>query len=306
MQADARTSPFRRALIVANPIAGSGRARPAAETLRAELARLSIAPELFFTGARGDARAEVARRAGNYDVVVAVGGDGTAGEVLSGLVDPSIPVAILPLGTANVMSLDLGLSREPANCARMLAAGRTQAIDVARVDRGDARVDGGRLSFLVTGAGHDASIVRQLEVLRRGPITKRTWVRAGANALLRAPPPHLSVTLDDRELPGEFCQVLFSNIVHYGGFRILAGDRRLDDGEWELYLFPATSILGVLGYGARALLRGFPSGRVQRLRGRKLEVRSATPAPFQVDGDLGGTTPFTIEVERVQRHLVVP
>lgn len=299
MQADARTSSFRRALIVANPIAGSGRARAAAETLKSELARLSIAPELFFTGARGDARAEVARRAQNYDVVIAVGGDGTVGEVLSGLAEVSTPVAILPFGTANVMSLDLELPRAPAECARMLAGGRTQAIDVARVD-------GERLSFLVTGAGHDAAVVRQLELLRRGPITKRTWFRAGTRALLRTPPPRLSVILDGRALPGEYCQVLFSNIVHYGGFRVLADDRRLDDGEWELYLFPATSLLGVLGYGARAIVRGFPSGRVHRLRGKRLEVRAATPTPFQVDGDLGGTTPFTIEVERVQRRLVIP
>lgn len=302
MESSARESTFRRALIVANPIAGSGRARRSAEELERELARAGLATKLHFTDARGDARAQTARHGREFDVVVAVGGDGTVAEVLEGLPSCALPVAILPLGTANVMSLDLALPRGAQGAARMILAGRTSALDVARV----VHAGGERISFLVTGAGEDALIVRELERLRRGPITKRTWVRAGVNALLRTKPPRLTIRLDGREIPGEFCQVLFSNIIHYGGFRVLADERRIDDGTWELYTFPARSRLGVVAYGVQALLRGFPSGRVVRQLGRRLEVDAQEPTPFQVDGDLAGVTPFSIEVVGEQRRLVVP
>jgi diacylglycerol kinase family enzyme len=291
--------PFPRALIVANPIAGSGRARGAAEELERRLTAAGTECSLFLTGGRGEGREAVRARHGSYDVVVSVGGDGTVREVLDGLVDPAIPVAIFALGTANVMSLDLGLPRDPEGVARAVLGGKTGALDVARVD-------GGVLSFLVTGVGLDAQIVQELEHLRRGPITKRTWARAGWRALVKAPMPRLQVVLDGRPIEGEYAQILFANIVHYGGFRVLARDMRIDDGAWELYLFPARSKLHVLGHGLRALASGFPSGTVRRERGRRLEVRSERPALVQVDGDAHGTTPATIEVEGIQRKLVLP
>lgn len=290
---------FRRILIVANPIAGSGRARAQAEELARELRRFSGQVELFFTSARGDATRHTRSRRGELDLAVAVGGDGTVREVLEGLGDGSVPLAVLPMGTANVMSLDLGLPRDAAGTARMIANAHTTAIDVARTDSG-------MLSFLVTGAGLDAQIVHALEELRRGPITKLTWFRAGVRALLRDDAPRLVVALDGRELRGEHCLVLFSNIVHYAGHRVLARDRVLDDGEWELYLFPARMKPLALLYGLRAVAFGLPGGPVKRVRGKKLEVRSATPVPYHVDGDAAGTTPFTIELERVQRRLVIP
>jgi diacylglycerol kinase (ATP) len=296
--------PYRRALVVANPIAGRGQARAAAEELARELLRGGLEHELHFTSARGDGRRCVRERHGAFDVVIAVGGDGTVREVLDGLVDPSVPVMAFALGTANVMSLDLGLPRDPAGVAHAVFGGRTTAIDVARVS-------GEHLSFLVTGVGFDAQVVAGLERLRKGPITKGTWARAAASAFFLEPVPRLSVTLDGRAIEGEFAQVLFSNVVHYGGYDVLARDRVLDDGLWELYLFPARTRLGLLSYAARAVFGRFPGGSVRRERGRKLEVRSlrAPPAagvPVQVDGDLATTTPTTIELERLQRRLVLP
>ncbi|MBK7875813.1 MAG: NAD(+)/NADH kinase [Planctomycetes bacterium] len=297
------SAPWRRALLVANPIAGSGRARAAATELERLLRAAGLEVELLFTGARGDGRRFVAEREGRFDVAVAIGGDGTVREVLDGLVDPSVPVVIFALGTANVMSLDLRLPREPAGIARAVLGGRSTAVDVARVN-------GGQLSFLVTGVGFDAQVVAGLERLRKGPITKGTWARAGLSAIALEPLPRLAVALDGRALPGEWAEVLFSNIVHYGGFDVLAHDRALNDGLWELYLFPARSKLGLLRHGARALVGRFPGGSVRRERGRKLEVRSvragAAEVPVQVDGDLAATTPVTIELERVQRRLVLP
>lgn len=293
------SSRFQSAAVVANPIAGSGRARARAEELVRALTSAGIATELHYTSGRGDARAWTSAHASAFDVVVAVGGDGTVSEVLDGVPRAETPVAIYAMGTANVMSIDLGLPRDPAGVARMIANGRTTTVDVARVN-------GTRLSFLVTGAGVDAQVVRELERFRKGPITKLAWVRAALHVLLARPTPRLSVTIDGRAIEGEHCQVLFSNVVHYAGFRVLAKDRVLDDGEWELYLFPAGTRLRTMLYGVRAFLGSFPSGRVRRERGKKLEVRSRTPVPFQVDGDLAGETPFTIEVESVRRRLVLP
>jgi YegS/Rv2252/BmrU family lipid kinase len=295
-------SPFRKALVLANPIAGSGRARGAAKELAAGLERIGIEVELHFTRERGEARERAQELDRDVDLVVSAGGDGTLGEVLSGLSKlpgRDVPVAILAAGTANVMSLDLGLPRRVADLLEVIALGRTAPVDTARVN-------GDRLSFLVTGVGFDAMAVAELDSRRTGPITKASYVAAGLRVLRRYTPPSLEVELDGGWLPGRFAQVLVSNVVHYGGFRVLSSDRRLDDGLFEVYLFPKGSRASLAGYAVRAMLWGLPRGTCTMLRARRVRIVSEEPVSCQVDGDAFGETPVEIAVHPVQSRMVVP
>jgi diacylglycerol kinase (ATP) len=294
--------PYSRALVVANPIAGRGQGRRAAEELARGLEARGLEVELFFTGARGDARERARCLASEVDLVVCAGGDGTLGEVLAGLAGDSprsVPVALLPVGTANVMSLDLGLPRTVAGAIEMIAGGRTTALDTARVNEE-------RLSFLVTGIGFDAMAVADLESRRAGPIRRSAYVASGLRALARYEPPRLEVEVDGTKLPGSYAQVLASNVVHYAGLRVLSEDRRLDDGLYEIYLFPNGSRLALAGYALRALLLGLPGGSCVRTRGRVVRVSSDVPVPCHVDGDAYGRTPVAIAVHPVQSRLLVP
>ncbi len=293
------STPFHRALVVVNPVAGRGRARRAAEELVHGLHRMGVASELHFTSGRGDARERARRTADGVDLAVSVGGDGTLGEVLEGLAGRGVPVAILPLGTANVMSLDLGLPRSVAGTLEVIARGRTAPLDTARVN-------GLRLSFLATSVGFDAMAVHALEARRRGPITQTSYFAAGLRALVRYSPPSLAVEVEGEVLPGRFGLVLVSNVVNYAGYRVLSSDRRLDDGLYEVYLFPKGSRASLVGYGLRAVLSGLPGGSCTRLRARRVRILSEVPVPCQVDGDAFGKTPVEIVVDPVQSRLVVP
>ena len=291
--------PFQRVLVIVNPIAGRGRAERGARELAAALERAGAQVELFATARKGDARARATRVGADLERLVVVGGDGTVSEVLEGLAQHDLPLLILPMGTANVMGLDLALPRDAPRALEVLRSGRTQRIDVARVN-------GSALSFLVTGVGLDALVVRELERVRRGPISKWTWVRAALSVSLHYREPRLTVELDGQELPGRYGFVVFSNVIHYGGLRVLATDRKLDDGLFEAYLFRGCGRLGLLAHGVRALLTGFPSGRCERHRARHIRVRSEAPVPYQVDGDLGGETPLEVEVLAQPFTLLVP
>jgi diacylglycerol kinase (ATP) len=299
MDSEPPSRPFRRALVIANPIAGRGRARRMAGDLADGLKCAGIDAAVHFTGARGDARERASRLENGVDLVVSVGGDGTLGEVLAGSAGRDVPVAILAVGTANVMSLDLGLPRGVRGLLDVIGRGRTTPIDTGRVN-------GERFSFLVTGVGFDAMAVREVEARRRGSITKAAYVAAGLRALARYAPPQLEVEIDGAKQAGIFAQVLVSNIVHYGGFRVLAADRRLDDGLFEVYLFPGGSRASLAGYALRALWSGLPGGSCTRLRARRVRVTSAAPVPCQVDGDAFGETPVEFAVHPVQSRLVVP
>jgi diacylglycerol kinase (ATP) len=270
-----------------------------ADDLAIGLRRAGIDAALHFTGAPGDARERASRLESGVDLVVSVGGDGTLGEVLAGNSGGDVPVAILPVGTANVMSLDLALPRSVRGLLEVIERGKTTAIDTGRVN-------GARLTFLVTGVGFDAMAIRELESRRRGPITKVAYLAAGLRALARYEPPELEVEVDGAKRAGTYAQVLVSNIVHYGGFRVLAADRRLDDGIFEVYLFPNGSRASLAGYALRAMFSGLPGGTCTRIRARRVRITSASPVPCQVDGDAFGETPVEIAVHSVQSRLVVP
>jgi YegS/Rv2252/BmrU family lipid kinase len=290
---------FRRAVVIANPIAGRGRGERFANEVGDMLRRAGVACDVHTTRKRGDAKSFAADLAPDVDLVISIGGDGTLSEVLTGLRRHDVIIGLLPLGTANVLSLDLGLPRDVAGFERMLAAGHVQRVDTALVN-------GSMLSFLVCGIGFDAAVVRALEARRTGPITRFDWVRAAVAALKSWDAPRLSVEVDGKAIDGEFGQVLVSNIVHYGGYDVLSPDRRLDDGLFEVYAFPGTSRTRLLRHGLRAALGRFPGGGVAMQRARSVKVRSDRLAPVQIDGDFRGETPFELVVGSQPFRILVP
>lgn len=292
-------SKAQRVLLVANPISGRGRGEGTARALAAALEGAGHRAEVYLTRAAGDGRERVKRLERDVELVVAVGGDGTLSEVLSGLPRRDVTLALFPMGTANVLALDLALPRDVQRFVAMVQAGRTQTIDTARVN-------GALRSFLVCGVGFDAEVVRELEKRRRGPITKIAWALAASRALAAWKDPRLSVEVDGQALAGEFALVLASNIVHYGGYDVLRQDRVFDDGQFEVYAFPARSRLGLLRHAVRGAFGRFPSPVVSYARGRRIVVRAPRPAPFQVDGDLRGETPFELVVGSDPFRILVP
>lgn len=296
--ADAIPAPHesKRVLVIANPIAGAGRGRSVAEALGRELTRAGMELEIRLTSARGDAQAFAANA--RAQVVVSVGGDGTLNEVLRGMADTSVPIGIVPLGTANVLARDLRLSADPIVAARTILAGHTVGLDTAIV--------AGQLSFLVVGVGFDAEAVRRVEAARRGPIHFTNYVRAGFGALWSQREPRLEVEIDGARLPGTFGWVLVSNVIHYGGLFRLAADRELDDGLWEVYLFRRGTRRHMVAHLLRGLFGRLPCKDVERLRARRVRIQSAEPVAVQVDGDGHGATPVELEISGPRFRILCP
>lgn len=295
---DAPRPRFARALVLANPVAGRGRGASLADEVARGLEHRGTEVEVHLTRGRGDARARVRCLGAQADLLVSIGGDGTLREVLDGQVDPCVPVAVLPGGTANVLALDLGLPRHVDGLLELIERGRVQPIDVADVD--------GHLSFLVTGVGFDGRVARELEARRRGPMTKLAYVPAVVAALRGYRAPRLRVELDGERLDETFGLVLVSNIVHYGGCLELAGGS-LDDGRWQAYLFRDASPLGLARAGLRGLVASLPGGPSCTMHAvRRVRVECDEPVPVQVDGDARGTTPIELILRERRHHILVP
>ena len=291
------SSPPRRLLLVANPIAGGGRGKAFAERLAASLQPRGIEAEVYLTKAAGDAAARAARAGAEpWHGLVAIGGDGTVNEVLNGMPDPSRPLAVLPLGTANVLALELGLPRQPEAAAAIIAAGHVRKLAIG--------LCGDRRFLLFCGAGVDGAVVQRLSEVRTGTLGKRKWLAPILHTVWHWPQFTLTATFPDGSRIENLSSVLVTRVRNYGGIAHLTKDVSVDSGLLHVLCFRQRSRLQWLWQGARAFAKRMKPGT--RLETRAVtSVRIDGEAPFQIDGDFGGRSPVQVSLLPQQAQVFV-
>src|ERR1700752_4474366 len=171
--------PIRDAVLIFNPTAGRARSlhTGALERARKVLARHRIETDLAPTDGPGSGP-EIARRAVREQrrMVIVCGGDGTLNEVVNGLAGSSVPLALLPAGTANVFAKELGLPWNIERAAAMIGASRLRRISLGHVKAAEGEKDG-RYFLSLSGAGPDAAIVRAVNpALKERTGTVAFWI----------------------------------------------------------------------------------------------------------------------------------
>jgi diacylglycerol kinase family enzyme len=263
------------------------------EALRERLAAAGAAVTTHRTSGPGDARTHVAGLAPDaIDRLVVVGGDGTLHEVVNALPPPlPWPVALVPVGTANLVARDAGLPLRgsPERFARIALEGRRWPVDLLETDRG--------LVLAVAGVGLDAEIVAAVARARRGQAGGYLrWVRPIAKAFLDYEPPDLEVVVDDGPAVRGGA-VVVQNTLCYGGLFTLHPRARLDDGRLDVVVFVQASRRDWFRVVAEAFTGRLAKDRgVRLLSGTRVVVRSARPAPVQMDGDPAAATPLAARV----------
>ena len=232
-------------------------------------------------GGLGLARQAIAAGA---SLVFAAGGDGTVRACAQALAGTGIPLAIVPLGTANLAARAL---RIPARAGRAIDAGlrgRDRAIDVATADLGD----GDEISFTaMAGIGLDAAVV----AAAGAPDKRRLgWVAYAVAGLT-----HLSVPAADFtvRLDGEAplrrrarCVVVGNAGLLPGGF-VLLPEARLDDGRLDVGILAPSGALGWPRAAARVLTRSRRQDlTLERFQARRVEIAATVELPRQVDGEI--------------------
>lgn len=291
-----------RVHVIANPTAGRGRTPRLVAALADALRARGAAVSTHATSGPGDAAAHVASLADDAtDRLVVVGGDGTLHEAVNGRPGPlPWPVAIVPVGTANLVARDVGTTLRPdaeAHAAVVLE-GEPWTVDLLETDRGR--------TLAVAGAGLDAEVVAAVARARRGGLGGYArWFAPIARTFADYRPPRLVATVDGREVEGG--AVVVQNTRCYGGLFTLSPEARMDDGRLDVV---------VLVHARRRdcfrLLLGAYTGRlaadrgVRILSGTSVRVRAERPTPVQVDGDPAGTTDFSARVSPRALTLLRP
>ncbi len=301
----------RRILVIRNPT--SGRETDLVSGTIEGLRSLGAHVRLLKTTKRGDAE-ELARTATarEYDVVVAAGGDGTVGEVITGLAaqaadlkqdgrsdtDARTPLlAIAPTGTANVLAHEIGLPFDPAALALLIATGADVAVSIGEI------ADGPFFGAMV-GAGFDARVVDKVDLAVKKRFGKGAYVWSAARQFVsRAQNYRVEIDGVIHAAGG----VVVSNTRLYAGRFLLAPKAHLTTRDFQVCLFGKDSFWGRV-QNATAL----PLGMVPKLpgvrivSGRQVTITGAEGEPLQADGDVVARLPVTITARPQALRLIVP
>ena len=289
--------PVRRVAVIFNPAAGRRRHRRLVRVL-AELERRGVVTTLYATAEGGDARRLASGiRGTDCDRLAVAGGDGTINDAINGLADRDVPLAVIPLGTANVLAREIGLASGPKAIARTIVEGRVESVALGRVNE--------RRFIAMAGVGLDAHVVEAVS-----PRLKR-WIGAAAYAIeilhqiVRRRPRHYQVVVDGSVRTA--ASVIVARGRLYGGRFVLAPNARLDDPRFNVCLFQSERRRDLVRYVVALML-----GRLWRLADvtivQALQVEIAGPAsePVQADGELVARLPALFTIEPDGLRLVVP
>ncbi len=280
-----------------NPRSGSGpRTKILLELIRGLRAH-GLRPHLFSKRERLDARLQDLVPEDQPRCLVAAGGDGTVGDLINRF--PGVPIAVLPMGTENLLAKYLGIKRSGQFVADMIAANQTKTFDLCTV--------GERRFALMAGIGFDADVVRRVDESRQGHIRHWSYVRPFWQAFRHSKFPEMKFYLDDNPEPRIATVAFLLNMPVYG-FRLpIAKSADPQDGLLDLRLFPPKSMFQFVTHFARMLFRRHEKHKaVQCMQAKKIRVECDEEVPVQVDGDPAGFTPVTIQVHPKALTVLVP
>jgi YegS/Rv2252/BmrU family lipid kinase len=241
----------------------------------------------------GQARAAVAAHA---DLVLACGGDGTVTACAAGVAGTGIPLGVLPAGTGNLLARNLGLPLDLDSALAAALTGTDRPLDMGTAN--------GRPFVVMAGIGFDAKMLDGTsERLKK----RLGWLAYALSALrhLRDRPVRVRLRADGgppvrRRASG----IIVGNVGWLQGGVPLLPDAEPDDGRLDVLVLTARGWTGWLALAARVLLRRRAAGHAARLVVTELRIEADRPQPWQLDGEVIGSTSRLVIAVQAGRLLL--
>lgn len=278
---------LRRILVVHNPAAGRRRRRLMRMAI-AQLQRRRFEINVRETRRPGDAEI-IARHAceQSYDLIIAAGGDGTVNEVINGIGNRRIPIAVLPIGTANVLAAELGMPAVPAEFARMFVDGELQTAWPGEVN--------GRRFALMCSVGFDADVVARSSGWPKRLFGKAAYIGGACREWAAMQPRIFEIEVDGHSYRA--AAAIIAKGRYYAGRFEVCPHARITAPSFEICIMTGHTRADILRY-AVSLYRGtlHLQHDVCIVSAKTIAIFGPEGVPIQVDGDIRTESPATARV----------
>ncbi len=276
-----------RLALIYNPMAGKSserRARKITDALENHGAHV----EPLATTGPGDATVLAREAAGRgFDRIVAAGGDGTVNEVVNGIAGRDVELAVIPVGTVNVLAKALSLPMHVSDACRVAVKGKSIQLDLGQA--------GDRYFTLMAGIGFDALTIRNLDPVLKRALKGAAFPISGIKTLIMEDLPLITVKWEGGETEGYF--VIAANSRYYGGRFGPTPLAHMQDGLLDFCVLKEKSFTEMLRFWISTVRKeqlDEPLAEYFRTAAAEVTCPSGNEVLIQTDGEIVGELPVKI------------
>jgi YegS/Rv2252/BmrU family lipid kinase len=298
--------------IILNPTAGNGNGKNALPQIEQLFTQNKVSFNLVLTERPGHG-IELTRQAvkEGYEVIVAVGGDGTVNEVVNGLMESKLegaaipPMGVLCVGRGNDFAGSVGIPEDIEGGFRALMAGNRRIVDVGRVVGG--KYPQGRYFANCVGVGFDAITTIEVHKLPRWGGYLAFMAAVLKTVFLYNKAPLARIEYDGNEITQRSLLISIMNGRRLGGGFIMAPNSLPDDGLFDLCIAEQMSsfeVIKMIPHFTRGDQATQPS--IKTGQAAKISITAQDgPLPAQTDGEIICVDGSHLEVEVLPRQIEI-
>ena len=294
----------KKALVIVNPSSGREKAEQHAEDVVKILEKKYDKVTVRKTEGAGDAKKFASEAAEEgYDLVVAMGGDGTVNEAVNGLAphDKRPNFGIVPMGTVNDLARVLGISLDPEEAVRVFEEEHLQSIDIGRI--------GDRYFNNALSLGDISESIYQVTPEEKSKLGPLAYLVAGAKKMMEQKNIRIKLTYDGKSMDVELAAIVIVLTGSIIGIQDVIPTADLEDGKLHVVLIHELNFVE----GMKLLPKVFSgevteSENVTYIVTDKISIESLTDENYtsDIDGEEGPKLPFTVEALKSHIQILVP
>ncbi len=239
----------------------------------------------------------------NAHMVIVCGGDGTINEAVQGMVGSSVPLAILPSGTANVLAKELSLPSSPEGLVELILRNSLRRISVGLASNPETKWQ--RYFLLMAGIGIDAAIIETVDPKLKKQFGIASYIAAGLKILVSWKLTPFNLKANHRTYPATFAVI--ANAANYAAWFKISPDSTMESSSLNLCAFNSNNRITYLGYAAMSLFGAHTkASKVIYEPISEIFAESEVPVPVQLDGELVGHLPMKFSIVPNALTVVAP
>ncbi|MBQ9123114.1 MAG: YegS/Rv2252/BmrU family lipid kinase [Lachnospiraceae bacterium] len=274
----------KKMLFIFNPKAGKAQIKTNLLGIIDTFVKAGYQVETYPTQGEKDAIYYTKKRAGEFDIVVCSGGDGTLDEVVAGLLQSGVkvPLGYVPAGSTNDFAGSLKLPKTMLKAAKTVVDGADFACDIGTFN------DQTFVYIAAFGLFTDVSYGTQQEL--KNVLGHMAYLLEGIKSLSAIKSYPMKFSYGEEVLEGDFIYGMITNSMSVGGFKGITGPEiYLNDGLFEVTLIRNPKTVAELNDLITALVnKDFSGNMLCHFKTDRLRVESQVEVDWTLDGEYGG------------------
>lgn len=239
------------------------------------------------------------------DIVAAYGGDGTVMEVASGLQDTGISMAILPGGTGNILSIELGIPQNLQEACALITQpekSRLRAVDLGTTN--DQKVPAFALR---AGVGLEAAMLEGTDRELKERYGIFAYIMGATQALHNIKQAHYNLLLDGEPFECDGLTCLIANAGYFGVPGLVLDPKvKIDDGLLDVFVLRKMDLLQLFSLAATIVGGNELKDRAYHWQVKSVSIEADPVQSTQADGEIWGESPLEIKVKKDALQVLVP